>query len=405
MASTVDLSVLENVVELARYELHDRDPDDIPNKLSAAAAATGKRIPPPHQRAILAHIEADDGFREAVKERLIEAGLDDPVAHAYLDDPGSATTAIDLAVAVRAQAALEAALEVEIAKTATASAKLAESKARLAGVKRDAERDLAERAEADKRARSSLEAKAKEASDRADSASVVVRNLEDDLIAKSSEISELEAKIAMLNEKLMRRRASSAPRSDVLRSERSDDPVEIARDLDSQERRLRTYRQAHLTQAAHDGARPELTVPKGISSADSVAIDAIVSQRPQRVIIDGYNVAGLASPENFSTRPARDDVIHRAAKLVRETDAKVVVVFDARQSSEGSTTFTSETGVEVVFEGDTIADDTIAALAGSDDDRCVVITNDREIHNRVRRTNCVSIFSSAFVSWTEHLNR
>ena len=34
-----------------------------------------------------------------------------------------------------------------------------------------------------------------------------------------------------------------------------------------------------------------------------------------------------------------------------------------------------------------------------------VITNDREIHNRVRRSGCVSIFSTAFVSWTEHLNR
>jgi predicted RNA-binding protein with PIN domain len=134
-------------------------------------------------------------------------------------------------------------------------------------------------------------------------------------------------------------------------------------------------------------------------------VDAMIEQGPDRVIIDGYNVSGLIAPDRFSTRAARDDVVHRAAKLVRETDAAIVVVFDAQRSTEGTSTFTSAEGVEVVFEGDTTADDTIAAMAHANSDRCIVITNDREIHNRVRRTGCVSIFSSAFVSWTEHLNR
>ena len=168
---------------------------------------------------------------------------------------------------------------------------------------------------------------------------------------------------------------------------------------------MRTYRKAHLDDGVQTGDTAPIAVPPGLSPSDATVVDAVVRQVPDRVIIDGYNVSGLVDPEQFSTRAARDDVINRAAKLVRETDAAVIVVFDAQQSSEGTSAFTSAEGVEVVFEGDTIADDTIAAMVHAESDRCIVITNDREIHNRVRRTGCVSIFATAFVSWTEHLNR
>ena len=168
---------------------------------------------------------------------------------------------------------------------------------------------------------------------------------------------------------------------------------------------MRTYRKAHLGSGVPPGDMAPIAVPHGLSPSDATVVDAVVRQVPDRVIIDGYNVSGLVHPEQFSTRAARDDVINRAAKLVRETEAEIIVVFDAQHSTEGTSTFTSAAGVEVVFEGDTSADDTIAVMVHAESDRCIVITNDREIHNRVRRDGCVSIFSTAFVSWTEHLNR
>jgi hypothetical protein len=405
MTKVDDLSILANVIAAARTELSDLDPEDIPNKLSGAASATGKRIPPPHQRAILAHIENDDGFREAVRERLAEAGPEDPLAFEYLDDPGSARPKIELAVAAGFIESLEAAVAAEKAKTAKVEAKLAESRTRVEGARKESAQQLSAKAEADKRSRTGLEKAARDADDRAGRATDEARVLEQELKERDEMIAALEARLVKLSEKRTKRRANRQARGDPSRAEVQSDPIDIAKDLDSRERGLRTFREAHLASESVARDQMPLVIPKGLSSADAAALDAVIAQVPERVIIDGYNVAGLVDPERFSTREARDDVINRAAKLVRKTDAAVVVVFDAQRSSEGTTTFTSPIGVEVVFEGDTIADDTIIEMVHARPDRCVVITNDREIHNRAQRSDCVTVFSSAFVSWTEHLNR
>jgi len=405
MGTIDNLSVLANVVAAARFELQDRDADEIPNKLSGAASSTGKRVPPPHQRAILSHIEADKSFRLAVHERFIDAAFDDPLGLAYLEDPTAARPSVDLEVAVRKHEALEAEIGAERARTAKIEASLAESRTRLDRAKQAADEELTARADADKRARSGLERAARDAEESAVQATTLADAIREELVVKDAVIAELEGRVTKLNEKLAKRKATPPLRSGATASTVGSDPVEIARDLDAQERRLRTYREAHVDDNSLDRRHPALAVPKGISSSDSTAIDAVIAQMPERMIIDGYNVAGLVSSGSFASRAARDDVINRAAKLVRDTNASVIVVFDAKHSTEGSTSYTSRTGVKVMFEGETIADDTIVGLAHGDADRCVVITNDREIHDRVRRSNCVSIFSTAFVSWTEHLNR
>jgi len=405
MAKTDDLSILANVITAARSELMDRDPEDVPRKLTRAAAATGKRVPPPHQRAILAHIEADEEFRDAVREVFVESDIDDSLGLDYLTDPVAALSKVELAVARGNADELQAALDVEQAETAKARNKLAVSRERYESAKSEASKRLSERTEADKRARSGLEKTARDAQERAEAATRAAQASQRDLEVRETEIEALEGKIARLNEKLAKRGSSLSERPEGQRSSLLGDPSEIARDLDGLERRLRTYREPHLSDKVQREELPPLAVPSGVSPSDAAVIDAMIEQRPNRVIIDGYNVSGLIAPDRFATRAARDDVVHRAAKLVRETDALIVVVFDAHQSPEGTSPLLSAEGVEVVFEGDTIADDTIAAMVHADSDRCIVITNDREIHNRVRRSGCVSIFSTAFVSWTEHLNR
>lgn len=405
MAAIDDLSVLVNVIAAARAELSDRDPDDIPHKLTRAAAATGRRLPPPHRRAILAYIEGESGFRQDVRVRFIEAGFDDPLGLQYLTDPVSAGPMIELSVSRDALARMEVELEASLRRADKVEAKLTDSRARLKSAQHESSRKLAAKAEADKRARAGLEKAAVEAAKRAEHAAARAATLSAEAKVRDGEIVDLEARIVKLNEKRSKRMTDKLVRVDAARSAWVSDPIGIARDLDEHERRLRTFREVHREPGSPDKGRRDLFVPNGLSPSDAAALDAVVAQAPERVIVDGYNVSGLVNPGEFSTRDARDDVVKRASKLVRETDAAVVVVFDARQGSEGSTSFTSPIGVELVFEGDTTADDAIVAMVHADSDRCIVITNDREIHNRVRRDNCVAIFSTAFVSWSEHLNR
>ena len=206
MATTDDLSVLANVILAARSELLDRDPDDIPKKLSRAASATGRRIPPPYQRAILTHIEADAGFRDAVRVAFVEADFDDPLGLEYLDDPFTAGPKVDLAVAAGVIAKLRADLEAEKVKTEKVREKLAVSLARYDSAQKASSRKLADRTEADKRARSGLEKTAREAEARADMAAEATDVLERELKERDTEIAELETRIAKLNEKLSKRK-------------------------------------------------------------------------------------------------------------------------------------------------------------------------------------------------------
>ena len=144
MAATDDLTVLANVILAARSELLDRDPEDIPKKLSRAASATGRRIPPPYQRSILAHIEADDGFRDAVRDAFVAGDFDDPLGLEYLDDPIAAAPKVDLAVAVGVIAELRADLEAEKLKTEKVHEKLAVSLARYDSAQKGSSRKLAD---------------------------------------------------------------------------------------------------------------------------------------------------------------------------------------------------------------------------------------------------------------------
>jgi predicted RNA-binding protein with PIN domain len=123
-----------------------------------------------------------------------------------------------------------------------------------------------------------------------------------------------------------------------------------------------------------------------------------LEQRPDRFILDGYNIAGEIHNAEFSTRSARDDVVHRAGRLARCTEAEVLVVFDG-QDDQASSGFRTSEGVIVRFSRGEKADDVIVALVAGDAMRTVVVTNDRELRDRCTATDCVPIWSTAFVEW------
>jgi predicted RNA-binding protein with PIN domain len=174
--------------------------------------------------------------------------------------------------------------------------------------------------------------------------------------------------------------------------------------LDDLERKLHFYRESIVEVADAETSRNPLALPGGVSPESADALSALLSQKPDTVLIDGYNVVGAVSESLIGSRLGRDDVVARAEAVKRRVpETEVIVVFDAAQSG-GSGGFRSGWGVLVEFEPKTTADDAIVELVHGGIDQCVVITNDRELQDRSARPGCVVVFSTALISWTEHLN-
>ena len=64
-----ELSVLSNVIAVARRELADREDKEIPPRLRRVAKRGGRRLPPPFEASIVKELRTDDAFRESVLER------------------------------------------------------------------------------------------------------------------------------------------------------------------------------------------------------------------------------------------------------------------------------------------------------------------------------------------------
>jgi hypothetical protein len=405
MRTSDELKVLAPVIAVVRDELADRDDDAIPIRLRKAAKSTGRTLPPPHQQAIVAQLESDEAFRATVHTRWGGAGNTDALLEAYLTDPADAEQALQAAVAMRASSKAEAGLAAATVRIAELEARLNEAKARLADAKRSAEADRKRQAASDRRSREGLErATAKARSDLAE-AEERIATLRRELVDGAAEAESLRGAMQRLADRRSKK-ATNDPSTRTLSQSQGPlptDPRELAAFLDSLERRLRYYREPSAKQAERDIERPALALPPGISPESAEAVDAIIDAAPDRFVIDGYNVAGAVLFDAFSSRAGRDAAVARADMLQRSTDATVTVVFDAAEV-KGDTTKSTDFGVSVVFEPDSSADDAIVLLARNTGDRCVVVTNDRELQARVARPDCVVVYTTALVRWSEHLN-
>ncbi|MCL1587770.1 MAG: hypothetical protein M3092_05090, partial [Actinomycetia bacterium] len=84
-----ELSVLSNVIAVARRELQDREDDEIPARMRPVAKRSGGRLVLPLQRSLIKYIRTSETFRESVLERWESEGVDDAVGLAFLEDPES----------------------------------------------------------------------------------------------------------------------------------------------------------------------------------------------------------------------------------------------------------------------------------------------------------------------------
>jgi predicted RNA-binding protein with PIN domain len=182
------------------------------------------------------------------------------------------------------------------------------------------------------------------------------------------------------------------------------DSVGIAVMLDELVRKLRYYRTPDHRRSPQEPDTRAVSIPLGLSPESPAALESVLGQVPSLMLLDGYNIAGGVSEDLVGVRQGRDAAIRRAESVKRASPSTdVLVVFDASGAS-GRGDFVTDGGVRVAFEPLTSADDAIVALVRSAPPGCVVITNDRELQNRVAAHGAVVLFSTALLAWSEHLN-
>jgi predicted RNA-binding protein with PIN domain len=395
--------LLATVVRLGREELADREPDQIPHKMRPVARSSGRGLPAPLQKSLLEFIAADEEFRKSVAERFGDQSIEDPIAEAFLADPNDADALIEARLRSDEVERLAAELEASATLVAELEAKLDVSKERIDGLRAQHEVDLSEQVAASRRARQGLERQLGEALETASALEAENEAIGRNVAELSTAATELRERLARREEREDRRQQSSSARATMTESLPTD-PVELAAMLDDLERKLHFYRESNVAAADAATSRDPIALPGGVSPESADALNALLAQKPDTVLIDGYNVVGAVSDALIGSRPGRDDVVARAEAVKRRSpDTEVIVVFDAAQSG-GSGGFRSGWGVLVEFEPETTADDAIVEYVHGGVDQCVVITNDRELQNRSVRPGCVVVFSTALISWTEHLN-
>jgi len=392
------LAVLDPIVEAAREVLADMERDDIPAGLRKVARSSARTLPPPFARSVVQELARSDSFRAAVAQQYGSGTSTTDDLIEFLDDPEGGMERI----ARRGDASREVAEQSDLV---TANRRIADLDDRLAEARR---RTAALRT----RHVHELDAARSSVTDGQIRAKARIERLNTSVSEKQAEIDDLKDVIRRLSEDLAmtegrlgaaiersRRRNEAASRSAP--ESRSDatpsDPLEMARWIDRVEKNARPYRENGDTDADRE-ALGKLSVEPGVAPDSGSALVSLIEQRPRRFILDGYNIGGEISAEGFSTRSARDDVIRRAGRLARSTEAEVLVVFDG-PDDEGRAGFRSSAGVLVRFSRGEEADDVIAALAASDPNRTVVVTNDRDLRDRCTIDGCVPIWSTAFLEW------
>jgi hypothetical protein len=395
--SASERASLRSVIDVARRELRDRDPDDVPAKLRKVAASSARTLPPPLEKALVDFMIADDAFRSAVAERWVAAEMDDPIGTLFLDQPDRAREAASAAASADAERSRDAAAREEARRIEVLEAKLDEARTRISELRKEHAAELGDQRAADRSARRQLIDRALdaermlEASERRRSALVAER---DDLLAG----------IEVLEQRLRdaQRRASAGREQGRASAARSSfvpaDPVDMARHLDRIERLARPYRHADGGSEPYRRT-PELALPAGLAPDIPEAMDAVADLAVDLVIVDGYNVAGLLLDEGFHRRAGRERVASIANEIWRRTGARVLVVYDA-VGVEGRSAVHSDLGVDVVFSQGRSADDEIVATVAELDARIVVITNDRELRERCAPHGALTVWSDSLLAWS-----
>lgn len=145
------------------------------------------------------------------------------------------------------------------------------------------------------------------------------------------------------------------------------------------------------------GRRRPIALPGGTISTSAAAAEALV-RADATILVDGYNVAMLAWPDRRLDEQ-RDALLGRCENLARRCSAEIVVVFDGA-SVVGAHADRRRTVRVEYSPSDVTADDVIRSHVRSlpIERGVVVVTNDREIVDDVRRLGANVVPSNAFIA-------
>ncbi len=394
------IRALEPVIEAVRSVLRDLDPKEVPPSLRRVVAYTGKRLPPPLLKSLITELDRNEWLRTKVVE---ESGdVIDPLTAEFLNrSPGWWVAVAEQAVAA---ATVRPANDVS-AHRDELRAQLSEAKRRIADL-HAANADLQADMRSVRRERKA-ESDGREAASRVGALQRRLAELEVMLGDETKRRRESEDRLSELQRRRDRReRIRTAEQESTRRSVGLSDPVAAARRLDLQISALaaavRGEAPSDIPAVAPDGEIPLPTLPPGVSPDSVDAIRWLLAEaEPLPVIVDGYNVSFLLAPGDFEGAEGRRRLIGELERLVRASrvDHRVIVVFDSSLAAADEPEMTPG-GVEVRFATTAeTADDEIvsrsAALAG----RAIVITNDRELRERVGELGALALWGSALADW------
>ena len=207
--------ILANVIRVARKNSPIESKMKSQSGCDRPPRGTGRRLPAPHQKAIIDHIASDEPFRTAVTKRWAESGIDDKLAQSFLEDPTAAAADIALAVATLAIDRVTAERDDAMRALGDLSAKLAEAKNRFQNAKRDHQTALELQAASDKRSRQGLNRSADMAEVRLREAERQNSELENKLAGLQHENELLGAGLARITERTTKRENCGAKRSNA----------------------------------------------------------------------------------------------------------------------------------------------------------------------------------------------
>jgi uncharacterized coiled-coil protein SlyX len=393
------IAVLRPVVEYARSELSDMEPDDVPVGLRKATKSSARTLPPPIARSVVRELIDSERFRSAVRDRFDSGGTTDADLAAFLDDPQIGLERIASRVDASNDRKAENDLATANRKIVLLTGQLEEAKARMRAARADHLDALGAARNSVSEGHQRAEARNTELRKVVSAQTSEIDDLNRQMRDLRDELAEMQDRLESATERARRRAASSGQPGRGARSDASpSDPLEFARWLDVAERNARPFRNRSVPDKSVDVPDP-LRVPAGISPDSASMLSSLVEQSPTRFIIDGYNVAGEIYGEQFATRDARDDVVRRAGRLMLSTEVDVLVVFDG-PDEDGRDGFQSSAGVSIRFSRGEKADDMIVELIHGAPSRTVVVTNDRELRDRCAIDGCVPVWATAFVEWS-----
>lgn len=386
------------MVSVARDVLADLDEDEVPPRVMRVAKSAARRLPPPLEQSLIDYIVDDAAFRATVETAWVEGGASNGVVEAFLDDPDSAGPML-VAASIAADADRRGRdVERLEALVQQLEAKQEQAKARLADVRDRARRQASDAKASAKRARLGLESSLAQA--RADEAAAneALDVASERITMLEAEVEDLNVRLKRLSERETKRHVpTAAPTSQA--SIPAGAPLDIARWLDVAERTLRPFREtsAGFEPDAH-GAR--LDLPPGVAPDRPESVEALAGMPVETVILDGYNIASALGVDDFAGAEGRERTLRVARKLHRYISGSTIVMFDA-VGIEGRESYVSDLGIAVRFTRDVSADDAIVHLLDSGVSGAVVITNDRELRERIATRGALALWSDALVVWSK----